>query len=170
MRSFLLALCALLLFPLAGKAQTGIYATYSVSNFDLAHIDWKNGATFGLYHDMWKVPFIHAGFDARASFIGSDNNSVDSGAIGPRVSLHPHVLPIMPYGEALVGGGHVQFGQGSARTDSTELEYRLLAGVDWTIFPRIDWRVVEYTYSGYSSLPVDFNPKTISTGIVVRLP
>jgi hypothetical protein len=171
MRSLLLALCSLLLFPLAGFAQTGIYATYNASNFDVPHVGWKNGATFGLYHDMWNVPLVHTGFDARISFAGSGDNQVVSGAIGPRISLHPHVLPLMPYGEALIGGGHVQFGQGAARTDTAALEYRLLAGADWTILPRIDWRVIEFTYSGYSNMDnQNFNPKTIATGIVLRLP
>jgi hypothetical protein len=58
----------------------------------------------------------------------------------------------------------------SARTDTTKFTYQLLAGVDFTIFPRIDWRIVEFSYGGFTGLEDDFHPKTLSMGFVVRLP
>ena len=170
MRIALLLLCALLLLPVSASAQTGVYATFNASDFDLPHVDWQYGPTFGIYHDGWHVPFIGIGVDGRASFIGSGSTKVYSGLVGPHIQLHPHIFPLMPYAEALVGGGKVEFGQGTARTDTTAAEYQLLAGADLTIFPHIDWRLAEFSYSGFSSMNQSFHPKTISTGIVVRLP
>jgi len=170
MRIVLLLLCSVLFLPLSALAQTGVYATFNASDFDLPNIDWQYGPAFGIYHDAWHLPFVGIGIDARASFIGSGSTKIYSGLVGPRVDLHPHVLPLKPYAEALIGGGKVEFGQGVARTDKSAFQYQLLAGVDLTVFPLVDWRVAEFSYSGFSNIGEPFHPKTISTGIVVRLP
>jgi hypothetical protein len=76
------------------------------------------------------------------------------------------------------GVGHTRFGQGVAKQSNTDFEYQFLGGLDMTILPRIDWRVVEFSYGGVSGLGrsldpkigSSLNPKTISTGFVVRLP
>jgi hypothetical protein len=81
-----------------------------------------------------------------------------------------HILPLMPYAEVLGGGGKVEVGQGVAAADQTVFEYQLLAGADLTIFPHLDWRLAEFSYSGFSNMNESFHPKTIGTGIVVRLP
>lgn len=170
MKKLRLFLCAVLLLPLSAWAQTAVYADFSASNFDVPNVGWQYGPTFGIYYDHWHVPFISLGVDGRASFIGSGSTKVYSGLIGPRVQVRPHVIPLQPYAEALIGGGNVQFGQGVARTDKNAFEYQVVAGADLTVFPRIDWRVAEFSYSGFSSLGQPFNPKTFSTGIVLRLP
>jgi hypothetical protein len=170
MRIARLLLCAMLLFPLSVFAQTGVYATFNASDFDLPHVNWQYGPVVGIYHNALHVPFFRLGVDARASFIGSGSTKVYSGLAGLRAEVHPPILPLKPYAEALVGGGKVEFGQGVARTDKTAFEYEVLGGADLTILPRIDWRVAEFSYSGFSSLGQSFNPRTISTGIVLRLP
>jgi hypothetical protein len=78
-------------------------------------------------------------------------------------------MPIHPYIEALVGAGHADYGQGSAKVTATKFQYQFLGGLDLTILPRIDWRLVEFSYGGLSGLGSSFNPKTLSTGIVIRL-
>jgi hypothetical protein len=51
------------------------------------------------------------------------------------------------------------------------IEYQLLGGLDITVLPRIDWRIVEYSYGGFS-VPnsADYHPRTFTTGLVLRLP
>ena len=88
--------------------------------------------------------------------------------IGPRVSVHPRVLPFMPYLEGLGGIGYYDFGAGQG--SNTKFEYQLLAGIDYTVIPRLDWRIVEFSYGGLSALNGNLHPKTISTGLVLRLP
>ena len=143
---------------------------FSASDFDLPHVGWQYGPTFGIYHDAWHLPFAGVGVDGRASLIGSGSTKVYSGLVGPRAQVRPHVVPFQPYVEALIGGGNVQVGQGVARTDKNVFEYQVVAGGDLTVLPHIDWRVAEFSYSGFSGMDQSFHPRTFSTGIVLRLP
>lgn len=164
-------LCLLFLSAaLPASAQIGIYGTFSASNFKVPNTGWQYGTTFGVYDNRFSIPFFALGLDGRGSVVGSGSTSIVSGLVGPRIVFKPHILPIMPYVEALVGAGHAQFGEGSATTNATKLEYNFVGGVDYTFFPRFDWRVVEFSYGGLSGLAGSFNPRTLSTGIVFRLP
>jgi len=160
----------LLFVTIAAQAQTGIYIEYGGSKVDAPSNDWIYGPTFGLYTDLiGGVPFVHLGADLRGSVLGiSQTTTLYNGLVGPRVSLHPHVLPFMPYLEGLGGVGHYDFGAG--QDNSTKFEYQFLAGIDYTVIPRLDWRVVEFSYGGLSIFNGDLHPKTLSTGLVLRLP
>src|ERR1700759_3401428 len=115
MRIVHLLVCALLFLPLSVFAQTGVYATFNASDFDLPNVNWQYGPVVGIYHNALHLPFLRLGVDGRASFIGSDSTKVYSGLGGVRAEIHPPILPLKPYAEALVGGGKVEFGQGVAR-------------------------------------------------------
>lgn len=160
----------LLFSPLAVTAQVGLYGEFSAAKINRPNTGWSYGPTFGVYYDPWHVPFIGAGIDGRVALLGSSSTTLNSGLVGPRLVFIPHVLPFQPYVEALGGVGHAQFGQGIARQSNTSFEYQFLGGLDTTILPRIDWRVVEFSYGGVSGLGTSLNPETISTGLVVRLP
>jgi hypothetical protein len=167
-RLLILALFAVL--AVAGAhAQTGIYAAFGASKVDAPSNNWIYGPTFGIYHDFYSVPLIHLGADLRGSVLGvSQTTTLISGELGPRISIHPHVLPLMPYFEAVGGIGHYDFGDD--QPSNTQFEYQFLAGVDLTIIPRVDWRVVEFSYGGLSTFDGDLHPRTLSTGVVLRLP
>jgi hypothetical protein len=162
--------CLLLLFiGSLAHAQTGIYAEFGGSKVDSPNDQWIYGPTFGIYTDFLPLPFVHLGADLRGSVLGpGENTTLYSGLLGPRISVHPHVLPINPYIEALAGIGHFDFGPGQG--SDTQFEYQFLAGIDHTIVPRLDWRVVEFSYGGLSAFEGSLHPKTISTGLVLRLP
>jgi hypothetical protein len=169
LRTFAIALLALLTTTIAAYPQTGIYVEFGASKVDAPSNDWVYGPTFGVYHDFYSVPVVHLGADLRGSVLGiSQTTTLTSGLIGPRVSVHPHVLPFMPYLEGLAGIGHYDFGAGQG--SSTQFEYQFLAGIDYTLVPRLDWRVVEFSYGGLSVFNGNLHPKTISTGLVLRLP
>lgn len=168
MRRFLLFLSLAAAIP--ASAQIGVYGTFSASNFNVPNVGWRYGSTFGAYDNHWKIPFFALGLDGRGVVVGSGNNKSESGLVGPRIVFQPHILPIMPYVEALAGVGHVDIGQGSAQSSATKFEYNFVGGADLTIFPRFDWRVVEFSYGGLSGFSGSYNPKTLSTGIVFRLP
>lgn len=154
-------------FAIPGQAQTGVYATFDASDFQTPNVGWQYGPTFGLYHDFLHAPLIGIGGDGRVNLLGSGDTKVYSGLIGPRLQLRPHVLPVMPYVEGLIGAGHIRIGEGFATIDTTRFEYAGVIGLDWTILPRIDWRVVEYSAS---HLQANVEPRTWSTGLVLRLP
>jgi hypothetical protein len=44
-----------------------------------------------------------------------------------------------------------------------------IVGLDYTLVPHVDWRVLEFSYGRVNSVN-PFNPTAFSTGIVVRLP
>jgi hypothetical protein len=166
----LLLLVCVIFFPAASRAQTGVYATFNASDFEVPNVGWQYGPTFGLYHDFLHVPLLGVGFDARATLLGSGSTKAYMGLIGPHIQLHPHVLPFMPYVEGLIGGGNVQVGQGVATVNKTAVAYEGVVGLDWTILPHVDWRVAEYSFGGFSSLNASVSPRTLATGLVVRLP
>lgn len=162
----LLALALAALGPVS-KAETGVYATFTAGKTGSPNTDWIYGPTVGAYFDSKHLPVVEWGADVRGVFLGgSGRNQIQSGLVGPRIAAHLPVIPIKPYAEMLVGVGHAQANQSSA----TKFQYQGLIGADVTVLPRIDWRVVEFSYGGLPSFNGGTNPKTISTGIVFRVP
>ncbi len=152
------------------QAQVGLYAGFGASDFHQPNVNWQYGPMAGLYWNALGVPFVKAGFDLRGDWMGRGDAQDDSYLIEPRVQIHPHVVPLMPYAEALGGVSRVVIAQGSARTAGTKFSYALVAGLDLTILPHIDWRVVDYSWQRVENLGIGFQPTQISTGLVVRLP
>lgn len=145
-------------------AQTALYGEFSAAKVSSGN-PWLFGPTVGLYHDN-VYGFIATGLDVRGTFLHRDTTNLDSILLGGRLAFAPRVLPIKPYVEALGGLGHY----GSSGGTSTKFEYQFLGGIDETLVPRLDWRVIEFSYGGLSVLNGSYNPKTLSTGIVFRLP
>lgn len=165
-----IAVFAGLFLAASAHAQVGLYGEFSAAKVNVPGSKWIYGPTFGGYYDRGHLLFLSTGLDARGAVLGTGHNTLDSGLIGPRLVFQPHVLPIQPYVEALIGLGHAGYYQGTAPTTVTKFQYQFLGGLDLTILPRIDWRVVEFSYGGLSGLGSSFNPKVLSTGIVIRLP
>ncbi|HWG19232.1 MAG TPA: hypothetical protein VG225_01795 [Terracidiphilus sp.] len=173
------ALFALLLFALsipAARAQTALYGQFGASRFysvpkanSSANInDWGYGGGFGLYSDFMKVPFGKVGGDIRVQFVRpASNTTLTSFLLGPRLALHPKVVPLNPYAEFLFGGGHFSYGNNSPST--TQFDWRVLGGVDKTLLPHLDWRVIEVSYGQLNTYSGRLRPVTLSTGIVLRL-
>jgi hypothetical protein len=162
---------AAFLSAVPAKAQLGVYGNFSAAKLNVPNTNWIYGPGFGAYLDHGHFVFLSAGIDIRGQVLGSGGTTqFDAGYIGPRLVVRPHVLPVQPYVEALAGVGHAQFGQGASQTSTTKFSYQFVGGLDYTLLPRIDWRVAEFSYGGLSILGNSLNPKTISTGIVIRLP
>jgi hypothetical protein len=169
LRTVFALLLAAFAITATASAQTGLYIEYGGSKVDSPTNTWVYGPTFGLYHDFFSAPLVHLGGDIRGSVLGVTNTTtLTSGMIGVRLSGHPRVLPAMPYLEALGGIGHYDFG--ANQPSDTQGEYQFLAGIDITVLPRIDWRAVEFSYGGLSAFNGSLHPKTLSMGLVVRLP
>lgn len=171
-----LAICLAVAGTVSGSAlaQTGVYAEFTGGK--VSKTPWMYGPTVGLYHDNGFGP-IALGLDVRGSFLrrGDTNGAGSSQSLntlegGVRLAITPHVLPIKPYAEALAGYGGLTTGVGAARTSASHLTYQFLGGVDFTFFPRLDWRVVEFSYGRLTGLGDSYAPKTLSTGLVLRLP
>jgi hypothetical protein len=154
------------------QAQTAIYGEFTGAKVSASNSAWMYGPTIGLYHDS-AHGLVATGLDVRGTFAGrGDTNgagssqSLDTLLGGVRLAITPRVLPIKPYGEVLGGLGHLKAGQ----TTSNRFAYEFVGGLDFTFLPRVDWRVVEFSYGRLAGLGDSFAPKTLSTGIVFRLP
>ena len=159
-----------------GRAQTAIYGEFTGGRVPAANTALMFGPTVGLYHDKG-LGLIALGYDVRGTFLrrgdtrgSGSNQSLNMVEVGVRAAVTPHVLPIKPYVEALVGYGGLTTGQGAARQDGSHATYQFLGGLDLTFLPRLDWRVVEFSYGRLSGLGDAYAPKTLSTGLVFRLP
>lgn len=162
----LLCLVATALFALlpTASAQIAVYAGFSGAHLSPASDSYTTiyGPLVGVYAQSGH--FLAIGGDVRGSFLSKDNIQYYTGAAGPRIAFKHLILPIKPYAEALIGVASYNSGTSS---NTTHLNYQLLGGVDATIFPHIDWRVIEFNYSALVNDSV--NAKTLTTGLVLRL-
>lgn len=161
-RSLIFAAVASVLFCAAASAQVGIYAGFTGGQISSGS-STVYGPLFGAY---WQKGYIlNLGADVRGSFLTHNGTTFNSGVIGPRVAVKPALLPFRPYAEALVGIASIS---GNNTPRSRHLNYQLIAGIDTTILPRVDWRIVEFDYSAMTSGSI--NAKLFTTGLVLRLP
>ncbi len=171
-RLFSLLTVLLLAFTLKASAQTGLYASFTgVQPGNNA--GWLYGPTVGLYHDRHHLVPLHLGIDLRGSALygsnatGSSKDSLIDGLAGFRLSVVPHILPFKVYGEALGGIAVLDIGT----THLTRFQYQGNGGLEYTFFPRLDWRVAELSYSGFVGTTNGYDhPVGLSTGLVLRLP
>ncbi len=175
-RGILLGLAIVVLLSMPARAQLAMYAEGTGASLQLPQTSHLYGSTFGFY-DQKRAGLFAMGADFRGSITRHGDTSglytdeaYDTGLFGVRVAATPHVLPVMPYGEALMGLGYWRGGVGTTRQDSRHVIFQFLAGVDYTVLPHIDWRVVEFSY-GRVGAPLGgfINPEALSTGIVLRL-
>jgi hypothetical protein len=165
---FLLAL--VVAFSSVARAQLAGYVLFSGANTGLANANWEVGPTIGLYGEHSAGGLLGLGVDLRGVILAKNGDKLDSGLVGPRLSFHPKLLRISPYTEFLFGMGHTFVpAQGSAaQIEVTKFEYSLLGGVDYTLVPRLDWRVIEFSYGGFSAFTGSYHPKMLSSGLVLR--
>jgi hypothetical protein len=166
-------LFALLLFTASftrANAQTAIYGQFNATHFNsLPNTnEWGYGGAFGIYSDFVKLPFARVGGDLRFQFTRpASNTTLFSTLVGPRFDLHPKIVPLNPYAEILIGGGHFSYGNNAPST--TQFDWRAIGGVDKTLLPHVDWRVVEVSYGTLNTYAGVLKPLTVGTGVVLRL-
>ena len=168
------ALVALLLVAAGistANAQTALYGQFSASRFNNNAVpivnEWGYGGGFGLYSDFVKVPFGRVGADIRFQFTRpASNTTLFSTLVGPRLEVHPHIISLNPYAEFLFGAGHFTYGNNSPST--TQFDWRALGGVEKTVLPHVDWRMIEVSYGQLNTYSGRLRPVTFSTGVVLR--
>ncbi len=111
---------------LTAAAQVGVYGEFGAAKLNVPNTNWIYGPTFGGYLDKGHFWVFSSGVDARGTILGSGATSLDSGLIGPRLAFRPHIVPIQPYVEALIGAGHADYGQGVAHVSATKFQYQFL--------------------------------------------
>jgi hypothetical protein len=154
----------------AAHAQTGVHLNFTGATLSAPNEPNVYGSTFGIYSQTTRFGMLRVGADGRGFILSGDGGKETflGGAIGPRVAIKPHGVPLSPYAEVLFGVAHAEFGQGSARKIHTGPMYQAIVGLDLTIVSHLDWRVVEYTYGQQQGTGLGY--KALSTGIVIRFP
>ncbi len=160
-RPLVVALFAIL-FATPAVAQIGVYAGFSGSFLNSGGSTTLYGPLVGIYAQSDR--FIAIGGDTRGSFVSRDGVQFYTGAFGLRVAIKPYAIPFKPYAEALFGVASFNSGNSSSNTYAN---YQLIGGVDTTILPHIDWRIIDFDYSAVFNNPI--NSKTLTTGLVIRL-
>ena len=162
----------------AAHAQVGIYGTVIASHVNNPSTSqsisfggtntsyWSTGAGVGIYYDAYHLGPVSLGLDLR----GSRADKVKTGLGGVRVALHPPILPLKPYVEGLVGGTSAS---NIYSASSTNFVYEIVGGVDYTIIPHIDFRLVEIGGGKISTgITTASTPRssllTVSSGIAVH--
>jgi hypothetical protein len=162
----LLFLAALLLAPAALHAQFAVYGEVGGAAMHNAPIDLGFGPIVGVYKQTgYAVHTVSAGLDLRGSFMGRSGFHYNTVAVGPRISFSSHVLPLHPYVEGLLGIAN--YNGGSHTSSVTHFNYQVVGGLDTTILPHVDWRVVDISYSAAAGQ--DIHATTFATGFVFRL-
>ena len=164
--------CAVMVFLVgiccAAEAECRLHASFNASNARVLNSSWEYGATPGFHCDNWKLPWTHAGFDVRVPLLGSGTSKLQGVVGGPRIRLDRVGASFKPYAELLAGGTHVTNLEGGSSIHSNSFQYQLVAGVDRTVSPRVDWRLAEVSWGRLAYREHGFASTTLSTGLVLR--
>lgn len=139
------------------------------------------GGGGGIYYDFLKLGPVKLGADLRGtithtkrgaltSFNGS-GAAVYSSLAGVRGVFHTHYAPLRPYLQASAGLGRTDYG--TSPTIKNNFQYMGYAGLDITLLPYMDFRLVEFGYGGLNPMGTashNYPIKAVSSGLVFHLP
>jgi hypothetical protein len=134
------------------------------------------GVDIGGYYTFYKAPGFQISADIRDEIQHSNNASLNSFLVGPRVSFNPVAVGIKPYATLSIGEGRTSSPQSPVKT--TKLEYAIFGGLDKPLGKHVDFRIVEIGYGSVTttSSAIYGGPKPIpsasllnfSTGFVFK--
>ncbi len=157
----LLAL-ALLSGSTAARAQLALYGNFEANDLTQTST-FVTGGTFGLYDDFYRLGPIHLGTDIRGSVLAKDSTNLSKVLVGVRLAVKPPILPIKPYVQ--LNGGVAKLTSGSIQP-GYKPAYEVNGGIDLTVLPHVDWRVVEVGAGEINGQPdSEFH---LATGLVFR--
>ncbi len=153
-------LLSFLTIALHAQARFAIYGTGGAEKTGIVNQDdWDTAVTFGFYYGIYHVGPLDLSADAR----GDVSSKIKSGLIGPRLAFRLPIVAIKPYAEVLIGGSTYPDTPAGLHI-SNKIVGRIVGGVDTTILPHLDWRMIDYSY-GLNSAS---HQQTLSTGLVLR--
>lgn len=181
---YLLSLLLLLALPASVRAQFAVYGLVGASHLSgqtspvaPSNSNWLYGPALGIYYTPLHLGPVAAGLDLRGNYSTGGNQHLRGVLAGLRVSAKAPILPLRPYAQASVGVAGIRYDPtGNLPTHySNKFEYALHGGLDITVLPRIDLRVLELGYghiTGVSSTTpaTATNLFNVGAGIVFRLP
>jgi hypothetical protein len=146
---------------LNAQAKLAVYGTVGGEKPGIVNGNgWSTSGIVGLYVGLFNFGPVAISADGRAELA----STIKSGLVGPRIALHLPVMPLKPYVEVLVGGSSYPNLPNGLPVKS-KFAGRFVAGIDTTILPHIDWRMVDFGYGITAASP---RAATLTTGIVLR--
>jgi hypothetical protein len=153
----------------AARAQVGIYGAFSTGTVSQPNTSRMYGGTFGVYYDGKHYPGVDLGLDLRLMKLPSNSSTNTTGVLfGLRAAVRVPAVPLHFYAQGMVGDTHVTYGQGTAYYSGSGFETAYALGVDLTVLPHVDWRVLEFDEGHIFGAHTGM--ESVSTGLVVRLP
>jgi hypothetical protein len=176
----------------AAHAQIGIYGTPIVSRISTSTPDTGpfaflgdnstsrifTGFGLGVYDDFIHSGRLEAGVDLHGSLMRGANAHLNNFLVGVRAAYNPAGLRFKPYAQASIGVGGSRAATNPVYV--SKVEYGVAGGVDYSIRPHLDFRVIEIgigSVQGISSAAVNgsgtipsFRLLNFSTGLVFRIP
>jgi hypothetical protein len=143
------------------------------------------GGTGGVYYDFLKLGPVKLGADLRGTitttkrgaytFSNGGGAHLYSGLGGIRAVFHTPFLPLRPYLEASAGIGRTDYGllYSTGVTIRNNFQYMGYAGLDITLLPIMDLRLVEFGYGGLNPMGANshnYPIESVSSGLVFHLP
>jgi hypothetical protein len=171
---YLTLLSAIAVSTLAAHAQVGIYGKFDATRLSASTQSggWFYGPGAGIYYDALHLGPVSLGADLRGDLLSGTNQDYRSGLLGLRLAAKPPVLPIKPYIQASAGVGATKpTGASSLPLHYTsKFQYQIAGGIDFTVFPHVDWRTVELGYGRMTGITsgTAANIFTVGTGLVLR--
>jgi hypothetical protein len=174
-RSALAATFVLLLSCLPAAAQLAVYGKFDIDHYTDTNSNsavMVYGAGVGIYDNFIHLGPVQVGGDLRGDLSSGNRYSYRSVLIGLPVGVKLPLLPVRPYLEPVAGVDGSKYtgstAPGITTSHSYKLAYGFVGGVDWTVLPHIDWRVVEAGYTREDN-GVAPNPNVlVSSGLVLR--
>lgn len=154
------------------------------------------GGTGGVYYDFMNLGPVRLGADLRGTINTTKQGAyqsyngggakLDSGLGGIRAVFHTPIAPIHPYIQGSVGIARTNYGLlyneegvtnngivGNSLILHNNFQYEGFAGVDITVMPFLDIRLVELGYGGinpFGTYSHNYPVKTVGSGLVFHLP
>ena len=174
----LLGLAGILAGSTPARAQFAMYGEATGGTLKFQETPHIYGGTFGFYDTKHHGPVL-IGWDLRGGFLERGSNKgpntdtvLAQGQGGLRVALAPGILSqsLVPYAEVLTGLGYWRGGVSVTRQDANHLLTQVVAGLDYRVTKKIDWRVAEFSYGRLGAQPGAIYPMMLSTGVAIRFP
>jgi hypothetical protein len=172
----LLGLAAIFAGSTLARAQVAMYGEATGGTLKFQETPHVYGGTFGFYDTKHHGPIL-IGWDLRGGVLERGSNKgpntdtvLDQGQGGLRVALAPGILSqsLVPYAEVLTGLGYWRGGVSVTRQDAYHLLIQGVAGLDYRVTKKFDWRVAEFSYGRLGAQPGAIYPMMLSTGVVLR--
>lgn len=151
--------------PAALHAQVSAYGEFSATRAYGPSADqnaYLYGVTTGVVIDGPRKGPVLLSADIQGRFVEGSGRNFNGVTVGPRVSFPMHHGRLTPFAEFMVGFARWKSPTQTASTDST---IQINGGVAKAVNARWDI-VADYSYSQFYGYGGEYNPKTVSLGLV----